>query len=228
MRGGALTLGCAGFANTCSATRSASCSYTSPGSLIRSFVCSPTIFFLLHSSHSPVRSGGSPPHAHLRCSKGLRARFAAVCSRWFARGARRSSRNLPWRSRGRPGSRAVAAASLREPDPPGVQARHVAQRGQPFAARWSSQQPGELAAHAFADGERIRAAEPAAAPAGRCARRRASYPASRLGIGERPLALGGFAARRLQQMRHADRRRLRRRRGRRRSARCCGCCRRRR
>jgi hypothetical protein len=47
---------------TWSATRSASCSYLSPGSLTLSLVCSPNLFLLLHSSQVPVE----PPQAHLR------------------------------------------------------------------------------------------------------------------------------------------------------------------
>jgi hypothetical protein len=44
-----------GMRITCSATRSASCSYSSPGSLMRNFACAdmPINFFFSHSSQVP-------------------------------------------------------------------------------------------------------------------------------------------------------------------------------
>ena len=70
-----------------SATRSASCSYRSPGSLIASFRCRARRL-RLHCSHSPV-GPGVPPQAHLRCSKpactGVLARLAVFCGSRMAR-----------------------------------------------------------------------------------------------------------------------------------------------
>src|SRR5215469_2957108 len=61
-----------GIRITSSATRSASCSYASPGSLMRSLVWMPSSLFSRQPSHSPLEV--SAPQAHLRCTMKL---FAA-------------------------------------------------------------------------------------------------------------------------------------------------------
>ena len=59
-----------GMRITCSATRSASCSYSSPGSLMRNFACAdmPINFFFSHSSQVPDNPL-DPPQAQARCRK---------------------------------------------------------------------------------------------------------------------------------------------------------------